>query len=309
MRKVSEKESAPLNNQWWELCAVGEPALEELWNWDFQLMGCRGTAAQQREGLLYLSGYFPVEQVSEATLAERSQQLRVTAQQAGLKVMDVTWRAIAEEDWASSWKTHWHPTEIGDRLLINPAWLPIPTDTDRIVLQLNPGSAFGTGAHATTQLCLRALEAQFANSETLPTTFADIGCGTGILAIAALKFGATQAYAADIDPLAVSAAQDCRTLNSINPQQLTIMEGSLDTLQQQLDEPVHGFCCNILARVIMTLIPELSTIMQAQGWGLLSGILHHQIPTLQEALTKHGWALQQTWQQDEWVCLKVVIRP
>lgn len=297
-----------MSHQWWELRVLSEPALDELLSWELQSLGCQGTASQIVDGQLKISGYFSTALYSEARLSEMAQQLKHSAAEAGV-MAQVNWVLIREEDWANSWKDYWHPTEVGDRLLIHPDWLPLP-ETDRLVLRLNPGVAFGTGAHATTQLCLIALEAQLASSVSHPVshpfTLADIGCGTGILAIAALKLGADQAYAVDTDPLAVQSAQECRDLNGIDASQMQVSEGSIGEVIAQISAPIDGFCCNILAHTIIDyIIPHLSVLTQPQGWGLLSGILAQQIPLVAAALAQYGWSIQQTWQQEDWVCLKV----
>jgi ribosomal protein L11 methyltransferase len=294
------------NSQWWELWVLGEPALDELLSLEIQAMGCQGTASQIKDGQLRICGYFAQSQVSEATLTQMAAQLQQSADAASLGKIEVGWAAIQEEDWASSWKDYWHPTEVGDRLLIHPDWLPVPT-TDRIVLRLNPGVAFGTGAHATTQLCLVALEQQFSQPTPHCCVIADIGCGTGILAIAALKLGADCAVAVDNDPLAVQAARECRDLNAIEPSAMVVEDGSIETAIAALAQaPVDGFCCNILAHVIIELVPQMKTLTKPKGWGILSGILQKQVPDVVAALTVQGWQIDRHWHQEDWACLKII---
>jgi ribosomal protein L11 methyltransferase len=297
------------SSQWWELQTICEPALDELLSWQLQELGSQGTVSQVTAEKLYIRAYFALAQVSEADLTYYAQELRQTAAAMNLKIDEVSWQTIEEEDWASSWKDYWHPTPVGDHFLINPAWIPLPAQTDRIVLQLDPGVAFGTGAHATTQLCLVALEAQFRAPIAHPYAVADIGCGTGILAIAALKLGADLAYAVDIDPLAVQAAQECRDLNGLAADQMSVMEGSIDRVIAQLAQPVDGFCCNILAHVIIGLIPQMVRLTKPDGWGILSGILQKQVPEVAGSLTAHGWQIQNSWQQEDWACLKISRSP
>jgi ribosomal protein L11 methyltransferase len=293
-------------SHWWELQVLGEPDLDEPLSWALQSQGCQGTSSQIKEGELRICGYFAQSQVCETRLAEMAQYLQQVAADVNLSLPKVSWTVIQEEDWASSWKDYWHPTEVGDRLLIHPDWLPLPAQTDRIVLRLNPGVAFGTGAHATTQLCLVALEQQFAQPTDHPCTVADIGCGTGILAIAALQFGADRAFAVDTDPLAVQAAQECRDLNVIAPNRMVVAEGSIETAIALAQDPVNGFCCNILAHVIIELVPQMKALTKPKGWGILSGILQKQVPDVVEALTAQGWKVEQRWQQEDWACLKIV---
>ncbi len=298
-----------MNHQWWELRVFSDPALDELLSWELQSLGCQGTASQVQDGQLKISGYLSTGQYTETNLTQMAQQLKqsVAEMAPSIGTIDaIDWSLIQEEDWANSWKDYWHPTPVGERLLIQPDWLPL-SPTDRLVLRLNPGVAFGTGAHATTQLCLTALETLLTPPISHPYTIADIGCGTGILAIAALQLGADRAYAVDTDPLAVQAAQECRDLNNIPADRMTASEGSIQEVIQQIEVPVEGFCCNILAHTIIDfIIPHLTQLTQTSGWGLLSGILHKQIPSVSEALESYGWSICQTWQQDDWVCLKIL---
>ena len=289
--------------QWWELQVISDPTLDELLSWQLQSLGCQGTASEVKNGQLKISGYLYSGQYSEADLEQMIPQLEHCAAQMD-KSAQVSWRLILEEDWANNWKEYWHPTPVGSRLLIHPDWLPVP-ETDRIVIRLNPGVAFGTGAHATTQLCLTALEEQLKTVQH-PFTLADIGCGTGILAIAALKLGADQAYAVDTDPLAVKAAQECRDLNQIGADRMIVFEGSIGEVIEKTLDSVNGVCCNILAEpIVTTIIPRLNSLLASDEWVLLSGILHQQIPQISMALAEQGWEIKHTWQQEDWVCLAV----
>jgi ribosomal protein L11 methyltransferase len=210
---------------------------------------------------------------------------------------------IDEEDWSSSWKQHWQPQQIGDRLLINPAWIEPPTDSDRIILTLDPGVAFGTGTHATTQLCLEALEMRLQPGTNL--TIADIGCGSGILSTAALLLGAQQVYAVDNDPLAVKATGENRALNSIAASKLIVDLGSIEQLQLMIPEPVDGFVCNILADIIMELAPSMAALVKPKGWAALSGILSSQVADVSNVMEKHGWIVGTVWNRQEWSCINL----
>jgi len=193
---------------------------------------------------------------------------------------------------------------VGDRLIINPAWLPKPEGSDRLVLQLDPGAAFGTGSHATTQLCLESLEMRIEKDDQ-GSVVADIGCGSGILSIAALLLGAKQAYAVDLDPLAVRATAENGALNGLTAQRLAVQQGSLDTLMETLEKPVDGILCNILAEVIVDLIPQLSEIAHSQSWGILSGILLEQSKLVADTLEQHGWVVATLWRRQECCCLNI----
>jgi ribosomal protein L11 methyltransferase len=294
-----------MNRQWWEVQVQGEPGLEEVLFEVFVDCGCQGTVSQLKDGQMKVCSYLPHLQTTETERETIAQQLQQAADNAAMTVQGITWHAIAEEDWANSWKEHWHPTEIGHRLLIYPAWLELPPESDRLLIRLDPGVAFGTGAHASTQLCLLLLEAQYAQDNP-GEILADIGCGSGILAIAALKLGAKQVYAVDTDLLAVDSTAAARALNNLPPDRLPVAQGSIETVLSQLQAPVDGFCCNILAPVILELIPSMTQLTQVGGWGILSGILQTQVPPLVEAFAAQGWQLSQSLQQGDWAALKMI---
>ena len=210
-----------------------------------------------------ISAKIPQAQVKLLAVSDLSLQLEDDAREMGYTLPVTKCNLIDEEDWSSSWKQHWQPQPVGDRLLINPAWLSVPTDTDRIILQLDPGVAFGTGTHATTQLCLEALEMRLQPGTNL--TIADIGCGSGILSTAAILLGAAQVYAVDNDSLAVKATGENRDLNLIPPAKLLVDLGSIEQLQSMIPTPVDGFVCNILADIIVQLAPSMSALVKPKG--------------------------------------------
>lgn len=301
-------------NTWWELQILCEPDLEDTIFWRLENFGCRGTAIESKGKSSLVRAYLPEFQVDLLDLAALSLWLRQDALCVGLSEPTLNWQLIDEEDWATSWKQYWQPEEIGDRFLINPAWLPFPEFTDRLVIRLDPGVAFGTGNHATTQLCLESLEMRlselpksFVNSETekQPIIIADIGCGSGILSIGAVLLGAEKVYAVDNDPLAVQSTFSNRALNDISPKRLIPAEGSVDILKKLIEAPVDGIVCNILADVIIELVPEITAITKPSTWAIFSGILLEQSKAVADALEQHGWVIATLWKKKEWCCLNV----
>ena len=164
-----------------------------------------------------------------------------------------------DEDWSLAWKQHWQPDPVGERLLILPAWLePPPEYADRLVIRMDPGSAFGTGSHPTTRLCLEAIEGmaaarghQSGGPPNLgPIRVADLGCGTGILGLAALLQGAKSLAAVDTDPLAVRASRENLASSGVEAA-VEVGQGSVETLATLLEgQPADLLLCNILAPVI-----------------------------------------------------------
>lgn len=287
---------------WWEIAILARPSLEDVIFARLEKFGCRGTATEIKTRSIVIKAYLPQSSARILDLAALALWLKQDAIGLELPVPMVQWHLINDEDWASSWKEHWQPQTIGDRLLIYPAWLDAPPDSERVILRLDPGVAFGTGQHPTTQLCLEALEMRLSvDSENL--VLADIGCGSGILSLGAILLGAKQVYAVDIDPLATEATLSNSQLNGITQEQLLLQTGSISQLQQMIPGGVDGILCNILAEVIVDLIPHLSTIAKPRTWGIFSGLLLEQATDITNVLQKYGWTVTALWRRGEWCCL------
>ncbi len=200
---------------WWEIRVLCDQSLEEVIFWRLESFGCRGTASQVKGNDCLVLAYLPEEQTQLLDLSALALNLRQDALCMNLPTPVMDWNLIEEEDWASSWKQYWQPQEIGDRFLIYPAWLALPEKSDRIILRLDPGAAFGTGTHPTTELCLESLEMRLGLEPNPEAIIADIGCGSGILSIGAALLGVRQIYAVDIDPLAIRSTINNGKLNQI----------------------------------------------------------------------------------------------
>lgn len=295
-------------NTWWELQIFCQPGLEDCIYWRLEMLGCRGTASEKKGDYSLVKAYLPIVQTRLLDLAALSLWLRQDALCMGFAPPSVHWQLIDEQDWASSWKQYWKPQKIGDRLLIYPAWEPLLEHTERLLLRLDPGMAFGTGAHPTTQLCLESLEMRLNNSlspneQKEGPVIADIGCGSGILSIGALLLGAKKVYAVDKDPLAVQSTQENRALNGIAPESLIVAQGSIDALTKLLTQPVDGIVCNILADVIIELIPQMQAIAKSTTWAIFSGILVEQSKAVADTLEQYGWIVATLWKRQQWCCL------
>jgi ribosomal protein L11 methyltransferase len=293
-------------NSWWEISILCDSALEDLIFWRLEAFGCRGMASESKGHSLVITAHIPHMQAHLLDLAALSLWLRQDALSVEMPTPIAKWHLIDEEDWSSSWKQHWEPQDIGDHFSIYPAWFPVPETSERHLLRLDPGAAFGTGTHPTSQLCLEALEMRLGYGNTPETTVADIGCGSGILSIGAVLLGAVKVYAVDIDPLAVRAARSNRELNQISAQQMVVAKGSIDQIPKLTGgKPVDGILCNILAEVIIDLIPAMTSITTPTSWGILSGILLDQAKPIADTLEQYNWIVAALWKRHDWCCFNI----
>ncbi len=213
-------------------------------------------------------------------------------------------RQVKQADWSESWKQHYTPVAIGERLMIIPAWLDSPAP-ERVAVRIDPGMAFGTGTHPTTRLCLELIENLYSAAETAPETVIDIGCGSGILGVAALKLGARQVLGVDVDTDVLHVAQENGVLNGV-ADRLEVALGSVAEIRR------GGFAiqnaplvlANILASVIINLLDEgLGELVTPGGYLVLSGILDEQAGAVEEALSLNGLKLVEIRGQEDWVAL------
>lgn len=210
---------------------------------------------------------------------------------------------IPDENWMEAWKVHYHPIAIGKRLIIVPAWLTSP-DANRVPIKIDPGMAFGTGTHPTTQLCLELLESFVPTGRKV----IDVGCGSGILSIAALKLGASFALGVDIDEASVKASRENADANGIPMDQFAIGRGSVpEVLSGKFgirNAPL--VLANILAPIIIRLFDMgLAKVASPGGALILSGILADQAAGVIASAETHGLKLEERHQLGDWVALLV----
>ncbi len=281
-------------------------------------------------GPLRVCGYLPVDAQLEETRQQIEKALYFLGRIQPLPVAQFT--PVAEINWAEAWKKHYRPVRIGERLIIVPSWLTPPTPpvsppftggTEggvRIPIRIDPGMAFGTGTHPTTQLCLELLEEaltvfappspseqgqqkkSFRDGDVL-----DVGCGSGILSIAALKLGASRAFGVDTEHEAITAAEENAQTNQV-ADNARFAVGSVAQICQGIfpirQAPV--VVANILAHILIQLLDEgLSNLVASGGVLLLSGILEEQLPNMRTALEKHHLNIIAQRQIEDWVALTV----
>jgi ribosomal protein L11 methyltransferase len=214
------------------------------------------------------------------------------------------YRLVKQTDWSEAWKQHYHPIAIGKSLMIIPAWLESP-DPGRIAVRIDPGMAFGTGTHPTTQLCLELVEEAIQRASGPLEAVIDVGCGSGILSTAAIKLGVGRALGVDVDPEAITASRENAALNGVAAQ-LEVGLGSLAEIRSGAFSMQRAplVLANILATVVIRLLDEgLGDLVTPGGSLVLSGILEEQSPEVEAALVKHGLLLVDKRQSGDWVAL------
>ena len=291
---------------WWRLTMGCPPELEESLVWKLNDLGLHRHAVQhapERPDHKQLLLWLPKPEWPEEERGQLLASLVPLAEPFGIPLPEGRWDDVADEDWSLSWKQHWQPDPVGHGLLILPAWLEVPEEhADRLVIRMDPGSAFGTGSHPTTRLCLEALE----ESPPQGSLVADLGCGSGVLGLAALGLGAEAVVAADTDSLAVRATADNRGLNRRSDAELAEALGSVDALERLLDgRRADLLLCNILAPVIEALAPGFEALVAPDGRALLSGLLVDQAPRLKQVLGELGWTVTAEAAQGRWGLLEI----
>lgn len=199
-----------------------------------------------------------------------------------------------EEDWANNWKKYYKPVKVGEKIVIRPIWEEYEKKDDEIVISLDPGMAFGTGEHETTRMCIKALE-KYVKSDS---TVFDIGCGSGILSIAAAKLGAKMAVGVDLDPVAVESANENLKFNDVD--NIKILEGNLiDVIDGKADIVI----ANIIAEVICILTEDVSKVINKNGYFITSGIINDRVKMVTDKLEECGFEVIKINNDGEWNCI------
>ncbi len=243
--------------------------------------------ADDNDGLLTLSEI-------EKTMAA----MRAADKEQKFGALKIVTAQVKDEDWSENWKQYFKPIEIGARVLIQPEWLPLEKETDRVVFRVNPGMTFGTGTHDSTRFCIEAIEENLKPGDTM----LDLGCGSGILSIIALLLGASHCDAVDIDPAAVDVAYDNLALNNLDRGLYSVSSGDIIANKKVRDRfgKYDLVAANIVADVIIALAPFVRGFMKPDGIFICSGIINERAQEVKAALEAVGLEIIKEKRSNEW---------
>lgn len=219
------------------------------------------------------------------------EQLKLLLPEADVEVV-----SVEQSDWANNWKKYYKPIRVGKSIVIKPSWEPYEKQDGDVIVELDPGMAFGTGTHETTRMCMELLE-RFVTPEA---TVLDVGCGSGILSITSLLLGAKSIVGVDIDPVAVDVAVENGERNGFCPPRYVIKKGNLaDEIEGMFDIAV----ANIVADAIKMLAPDVKRFIKPEGYFICSGIIEDRIDDVKECLNSLGYNIIEVLRQGEWAAM------
>lgn len=246
-----------------------------------------------------IEGYLPETKDADALLEKlENRALALKQDKITVKIRVDT---VADQDWAEAWKQHFHVMRITERIVVKPAWKSFDPGPEDIVIHLDPGMAFGTGTHPSTCMCLQQIQTCLTPGQT----FLDVGCGSGILMIAAAKLGASMLTGIDTDPVAVDVAKKNLEKNQVPEDRFQLFAGTLDQVDQT---PYDLIAANIIAQTIVEIMADIKKRLAPHGRAILSGIIRERMPDVKKALDRHGLTIEHQSTDDEWVTLTVVRR-
>jgi ribosomal protein L11 methyltransferase len=294
--------------KWIELTVDVPPEYAEPMSEIFHRYGHGGVAIEQEAGynpdegesppvpdFVTVKTYLPVDNTTERRRNQIDIGVRLVAHLATISPLKEKY--VEEEDWQNAWKEHFHPLRIGRHLVICPTWRTVETSESDILIHLDPGMAFGTGHHPTTRTCMEILE-----RDTKPgDRILDVGCGSGILSVVAVKVGATSALGLEIDPVATRAGEENVRINGIEDK-VQIVQG---TLPSPLAE-ARSFdivAANISAKVVTDLAQHLIDSVAIGGKLIAGGIIEPHVEDVTKALNAVGASIDETFIDGDWVTL------
>lgn len=242
-----------------------------------------------------LKAYYPPETDIPETLKIIEEGIRSLDGLTDISGLEISYKEVHEQDWENEWKKYYKPVPVGKRIIIKPQWEEIDDESRDVVIELDPGMAFGTGTHETTRMCLALLE-EYVTPES---TLLDIGTGSGILSVGAAKLGCGKIVASDIDSVAVKVAKENAELNGVADQ--------IDIRCCDLTTGISGkysiVVANIIADAVIMLSESAANFMADGGVYITSGIIEHRIDDVKEALTKYGFKIDRILREGEWAAI------
>lgn len=253
------------------------------------------------DGVAYLSFYLDEGEETDQILENVKAELKEMSSYVNVGECTIEESQTEDVDWVNNWKQYFHQFYVDDILII-PSWEDVkPEDEDKMVIHIDPGTAFGTGMHETTQLCIRQLKKHVEPGSMI----LDVGCGSGILGMLALKFGAEYSVGTDLDPCAIEATHENMEVNGIRPDQYEVMIGNIIDDKEVQDkvgyEKYDIVAANILADVLVGLTPVIVNQLKKGGIYITSGIIDDKEQTVVEAVEKAGLEVLEVTYQGEWV--------
>jgi ribosomal protein L11 methyltransferase len=248
------------------------------------------------EGVI-IKAYIPVNSFLAETVDEIKEAINgLILHNIDIGLNKVSISEVNEEEWATAWKKYYHPVKISERFTIVPTWETYnPVTSDELIIELDPGMAFGTGTHPTTVMCIQALERTVQKGDKI----IDVGTGSGVLSIAAAMLGAEKVEAFDLDQVAVDSATMNIELNHVQ----NVVHVSQNNLLEGVEETVDGIVANILAEVIVRFTDDAAKIIKPGGYFITSGIIQQKKQDVKEALQKSGFEITETLLMEDWVAL------
>ena len=253
------------------------------------------------DGVAYISFYLEEDEDKEKMLQAVREELKEIGTYVNVGSMEIEESQTEDVDWVNNWKQYFHQFTIDDVLII-PSWEDVqPEDEDKMIIHIDPGTAFGTGMHETTQLCIR----QIKKYVTEDTEILDVGCGSGILGMLALKFGAKHSTGTDLDPCAIDATHENMDVNGISRDQYRVMIGNIIDDKEVQDQVGYDrydiVAANILADVLVPLTPVILNHLKTGGIYITSGIIEEKEETVVEEVKAAGLEVLEVNHQGEWV--------
>ena len=294
-------------SNWLELSVEAPPEFVEPLSQVFLRYGNGGVAVEEQDGYLPDEGDLPGQRRAtirtfmplDASAAERRGRIDVAVRliAALAPVSDLAERVLPEEEWRDAWKKHFKPLRIGSRIVVRPTWSTDKPLEGEATIWLDPGMAFGTGHHPTTRMCVEQIERNMRPAARV----LDVGCGSGVLSIAAARLGAYEVLGLDIDPAAVGVAEQNGRQNGVQSR-LTFAAGSLPS-PRATPGSFDLTVANISAKVVSELAPELAASLKPGGILIASGILVDNSSRVKQALSEAGAAIADVVSEDGWVTL------